>query len=83
MVDNAIFALSLNSVSSVHFLLFLYTDPGSGALLWQLLLASFIGVAFYARVLIRQVKTRLAGFKRSGAVYQEALIDPRSPQTLK
>jgi hypothetical protein len=26
-----------------------YTDPGSGALLWQALVAAFIGVGFYFR----------------------------------
>jgi len=83
MVENAIFALSLHSGNSIHFLLFLYTDPGSGALLWQLMLAAFIGIAFYARVFIRQVKTRLASFRRGGSAYREALIDPQSPQALK
>jgi hypothetical protein len=28
---------------------FIYTDPGSGTLIWQLLLAAFFGVAFYFR----------------------------------
>ena len=26
-----------------------YTDPGSGALLWQMLVAAFMGSLFYAR----------------------------------
>ena len=26
-----------------------YTDPGSGALLWQALVAAFVGAAFYFR----------------------------------
>ena len=26
-----------------------YTDPGSGALLWQTLVAAFVGAAFYFR----------------------------------
>ena len=26
-----------------------YTDPGSGALLWQLLVAAFVGAGFYFR----------------------------------
>ena len=26
-----------------------YTDPGSGALLWQLLVAGFVGAGFYFR----------------------------------
>jgi hypothetical protein len=26
-----------------------YTDPGSGALIWQLLMASFVGILFYVK----------------------------------
>jgi len=26
-----------------------YTDPGSGAMIWQMLVAGFVGVAFYFR----------------------------------
>lgn len=29
-----------------------YTDPGSGALLWQMLMASIVGGAFYFRRLL-------------------------------
>jgi hypothetical protein len=29
----------------------LYTDPGSGILIWQLLLAAFFGAMFYVRKL--------------------------------
>jgi hypothetical protein len=29
--------------------LFIYADPGSGALIWQLLVAAFIGSMFYFR----------------------------------
>lgn len=29
-----------------------YTDPGSGALIWQLLLAASFGAAFYVRKLL-------------------------------
>ncbi|HEV2021146.1 MAG TPA: hypothetical protein VGQ94_01315 [Terriglobales bacterium] len=29
-----------------------YTDPGSGALLWQTLVAAFIGAGFYFRKLL-------------------------------
>ena len=28
-----------------------YTDPGSGALIWQMLVAGFVGAAFYVRKL--------------------------------
>jgi hypothetical protein len=35
-----------------------YTDPGSGVLLWQTLVAGFTGLAFYfRRFLIRLVQT--------------------------
>ena len=37
----------------------LYADPGSGVLIWQLLLALFFGVAFYFSKLRRWVATRL------------------------
>ena len=43
---------ALLSVSLTHsFALFylLYTAPGSGTLVWQLLLAAFFGVMFYFR----------------------------------
>lgn len=32
-----------------------YVDPGTGALLWQLLLATVVGFFFYARRLIRSI----------------------------
>jgi hypothetical protein len=31
------------------FILLLYADPGSGALVWQLLVGAFIGAMFYFR----------------------------------
>ncbi len=33
-----------------------YADPGSGALIWQLLLAAFFGLIFYARFYYRKMK---------------------------
>jgi hypothetical protein len=30
-----------------------YTDPGTGAMLWQALAASFVGLMFYARRILR------------------------------
>ena len=35
-----------------------YTDPGSGALIWQMLVAGFIGVGFYFRRLTSWFKGR-------------------------
>jgi hypothetical protein len=37
---------------------FAYTDPGSGALIWQMLTAGFIGLAFYFRRLLTWFKQR-------------------------
>ncbi|HEY6403247.1 MAG TPA: hypothetical protein VI479_17635 [Blastocatellia bacterium] len=39
----------------IHALALLYTDPGSGALVWQLLVASFFGILFYLRAFIRRI----------------------------
>ena len=36
-----------------------YVDPGSGALVWQGMLAALVGSAFYFRRIIGWVKTRL------------------------
>src|SRR5438105_15552272 len=36
-----------------------YTDPGSGALIWQMLVAGFVGAAFYFRRLSAWVRRRL------------------------
>jgi len=37
-----------------------YTDPGSGALLWQILVAGFVGALFY----VRKIASWLKGKKR-------------------
>lgn len=39
-----------------------YIDPGSGSMIWQLLLSAFIGMAFYFRKFITGVFSR---FKKS------------------
>lgn len=41
--------LSISLTRSLAFIYLLYTDPGSGTLIWQLLLAAFFGVMFYFR----------------------------------
>jgi len=47
-----------------HFSFFLlYTDPGTGAMLWQLLAAAFIGAAFYFRHYATKVKVLIASMK--------------------
>jgi hypothetical protein len=38
-----------------------YTDPGSGALLWQVLVAGFVGAAFYLRKWTRRFRNKRNG----------------------
>ena len=45
-----------------------YTDPGSGALLWQLLVGAALGLLFYFRKIMYWVRTRVSGVKNSSAV---------------
>jgi hypothetical protein len=55
---------------------FLYTDPGTGTLLLQLLAAGFLGVAFYFRYFTKRVK----GFfdKRKGDAGTDYASNPAS-----
>jgi len=41
-----------------------YIDPGSGALIWQMLFAAFVGALFFARNISRWVMTWLHALKR-------------------
>ena len=34
----------------------LYADPGSGALIWQLIVGALVGLAFYFRIFLRRAK---------------------------
>ncbi|HKX29755.1 MAG TPA: hypothetical protein VJ302_18845 [Blastocatellia bacterium] len=52
---------------------FYYTDPGSGALLWQLVLASFFGGLFYFRSFIRKIRTLIQGGD------QQRIRQPQTP----
>jgi hypothetical protein len=40
-----------------------YTDPGSGALIWQMLVAGVVGAAFYFRRFTSWLKRRTSGAK--------------------
>jgi hypothetical protein len=35
-----------------------YTDPGSGALIWQMLMAGLVGASFYFRRIVSWLKRR-------------------------
>ena len=83
MVDNAIFVSSTLSSNQVRLLFLFYTDPGAGALLWQLAVASLVGGAFYGRLLIRRAKARIAGLRRSGSAYSVALTERHNSEAIK
>jgi len=76
MVDEG-FLLNAVILRSKNFLL--YTDPGAGSLLWQLLLASFIGGAFYVRLMARRIRQRMTGFRK--AEETSDLLNTRTSQT--
>ena len=45
-----------------------YTDPGSGALIWQMMVAGLVGVAFY----FRRLASWLRGKRQSSVIDQPA-----------
>ena len=45
---------------------FLYTDPGTGAMVWQLLVAAGLGAVFYFRHYIGRLRALLSDRKRRG-----------------
>jgi hypothetical protein len=49
-------------VQNLGFLL--YTDPGMGALIWQLTAASLVGAAFYVRQYLRKPKGAISLLRR-------------------
>jgi hypothetical protein len=42
----------------------LYTDPGSGAMIWQLLVAAGLGAAFYFRHYAARIRAALSSRKQ-------------------
>jgi hypothetical protein len=67
--------------SDIHTLAFLYTDPGSGALVWQLLVASFFGILFYVRSFIRRITVTMSGKRSKEERTQQAAVDQDSATT--
>jgi hypothetical protein len=61
--------------SDIHTLAFLYTDPGSGALVWQLLVASFFGILFYLRAFIRRITAMMSGRRGGEESNQQAVVE--------
>jgi hypothetical protein len=58
LIARATFALLAASVVAVR-RADAYIDPGSGALLWQGLLAAVFGLMFYAKGFVRLIKSKL------------------------
>jgi hypothetical protein len=48
-----------------------YTDPGSGALIWQMVAAGFVGAAFYFRRFMNWIKGRRASKQHDGGEQAE------------
>jgi hypothetical protein len=61
--------------SGIHTLAFLYADPGSGALAWQLLVASFVGGLFYMRLFIRRIVAMMSGGRKGEQRDRKVAID--------
>jgi hypothetical protein len=51
------------SQTMVFSTIFLYTDPGTGAMLWQLSAAAFVGLAFYFRHYVSRIKVVFTAMK--------------------
>jgi hypothetical protein len=60
--------------SKIHTLAFLYTDPGSGALIWQLLVASFFGILFYLRAFIGRIAAMMSDRRSRKEINQQAAV---------
>ena len=41
---------------NVHLTILLYTDPGSGMLIWQLATAGVLGLLFHAKTIVRKIR---------------------------
>jgi len=65
----------------IHNLAFLYTDPGSGALVWQLLVASFVGGLFYIRSFIRRITAKMSGRRSSEQSDRQGGVDQAGSTT--
>jgi hypothetical protein len=65
----------------IHSWAFLYTDPGSGALIWQLLVASFVGGLFYIRSFIRIITAKMSGRRSGGQSDRQAAVDQTGSTT--
>jgi len=51
--------------SGTNLLVFLYADPGSGMLIWQLLTALFLGSVFHIRTISRRIREAVKNRRES------------------
>jgi hypothetical protein len=59
----------------------LYADPGSGILIWQMLLALFIGATFYFSKVRTWVSTKLKPARHSDASKSNVKTSPTTSTT--
>jgi hypothetical protein len=80
MTLSVIFLYIFNQ-SDIHSLAFLYADPGSGALVWQLLVASFVGGLFYIRSFIRKIAAKMSDRRSREQSDQQCGVDQAGSTT--
>ena len=61
--DSLMGVSTLHTFQLVKVCLFLYADPGSGTLIWQLLVAAFLGLMFYARFFVHKIRNAFSSKK--------------------
>ena len=62
---SAVLFVELATISTRIFLLF-YSDPGSGAMLWQMIAAFFVGGLFYLTFAYQKLKSFILGILSTG-----------------
>jgi uncharacterized membrane protein YbhN (UPF0104 family) len=60
-----------------------YADPGSGTLIWQMLLAVSFGVMFYLRRIIRWVRGLKAGKEKATSVKGFSAATEKESESIK
>jgi hypothetical protein len=60
-------------------MIYLYADPGSGILIWQLLLALFFGTTFFFTKIRSWVSAKLKPQPRAEALKVQAKDSPSNP----
>ncbi len=60
-----------------------YTDPGSGTLIWQMLLAASFGVMFYLRRIISWFRGLKAGNEKATSAKALSAETEKKPESVK